>query len=244
MAPFRFKQFAVQQDRCAMKLGTDGVLLGAWARVAQASSILDIGTGTGVLALMAAQRNASATIHAVELDAAAAAQAAENFQASPWAARLRVAHQSLQAYAQAPLNDRYDCLISNPPYYSKAQHSAIEAPERALARQSHALDATALLECAARLLAPQGWLSLILPIRESLAWLAEAAQQGWWVRRRTAVCPRAGKAANRCLLELCRYATPTEERTLVLRQATPTAHPHDAYTSDFIRLHQDFLLFL
>ena len=227
-----------------MKLGTDGVLLGAWARVAPAVAILDIGTGTGVLALMAAQRNPKVVVHAVELDAAAAAQAQQNFRNSPWATRLTAIHQSLQAYCTAPLRTSYDCLISNPPYYPPQQHSAIQAPQRALARQSQALRANDLLAHAARLLQPQGWLSLILPVREHHAWLETAQNLGWWVRRHTLVCPRAGKAANRCLLEFCRYPTTTERQTLVLRQAAPTTHPHDAYTADFRTLHQDFLYFL
>lgn len=244
MAIFRFKQFAVQQDRCAMKLGTDGVLLGAWARVAQAPTILDIGTGTGILALMAAQRQPSATIHAIELDPAAAAQAQDNFQQSPWADRLTAIHQSLQTYVRAPLLSNYDCLISNPPYYNQQQHSTITDTQRALARQTHALSPTALLESAALLLAPHGWLSLILPIRESQTWLEIATNCGWWVQRRTVVHPRAGKAANRCLLELGRHPTIAEEQVLVLRQATVTDHPHDAYTKAFQNLHRDFLLFL
>lgn len=244
MAIFRFKQFAVQQDHCAMKLGTDGVLLGAWARVAQAPTILDIGTGTGVLALMAAQRQPSATIHAVELDTAAAAQAHDNFQQSPWANRLTAIHQSLQNYVRAPLSSNYDCLISNPPYYDQQQHSTIPETQRALARQTHALGPTTLLAGAAQLLAPQGWFSLILPIRESQTWMEIATSCGWWIQRRTLVHPRVGKVANRCLLELCRYPTTTEEQVLVLRQAAATEHPHDAYTETFRALHRDFLLFL
>ena len=244
MAIFRFKQFAVQQDRCAMKLGTDGVLLGAWADVAQASSILDIGTGTGVLALMAAQRNAKAKIHAIELDAAAAAQAKENCENSPWADRLLVLHQSLQTYTAAPVCAAYDVILSNPPYYPNQQHSAIQDPARALARQTQQLDFSTLLQGAGQLLSASGRFSLILPIQEGQQFIALAKQQDWYLKRYTAVVSRQGKAPNRCLIELVRASCALSEDTLVLRQAGPTSSPQKAYTKAFRQLHQDFLLFL
>ncbi|MBK7085158.1 MAG: methyltransferase [Flavobacteriales bacterium] len=114
-AEFRFKQFTVRQERCSMKVSTDGVLFGAWVDYAGATRILDIGTGTGLLALISAQRNAQARIDALEIDDDAAAQAAENMAASPWADRVRV-HRADARRVHA--GDPYDLILCNPPYYS------------------------------------------------------------------------------------------------------------------------------
>lgn len=244
MGAFRFKQFSVKQDKCAMKLGTDSVLLGAWASVGQASSILDIGTGTGVLALMAAQRNPHALVHAVELDQAAATQAQENFEASPWAARLTAVACALQDYAKAPLLPCYDALICNPPYYPPSEHTAMPASARSLARQAATLDFQTLINCAEHLLNPEGCWSLILPSREAKTFLA-LLQAPWSVRRRIEVLPRVGKQPNRELLELCLQECTTSQTGLIaLRQGPTSASHHEQYTKAFRALHRDFLLFL
>ena len=112
--PFRFKQFSVAHDRCAMKVNTDGVLLGAWTDVDDARAILDIGTGTGVIALMMAQRRAAAIIDAIDIDESAFGQASENFLNSMWSDRLYTHNISLQEYFPAK---KYDLIISNPPYF-------------------------------------------------------------------------------------------------------------------------------
>ena len=115
---FRFKQFTVWQDRCPMKVGTDGVLLGAWAEVRPGDRrMLDVGTGTGLIALMLAQRSA-ARITAVDIDAECAMQAAENFAASPWADRLDAVPVAVQRYDPA---ERFDLIVSNPPYIASAE---------------------------------------------------------------------------------------------------------------------------
>ena len=119
---FQFKQFKVCHDRCAMKVGTDGVLLGAWASLENAATVLDIGTGAGLIALMAAQRNPVARIAAVELDADAACQAAENVQASPWSSRVEVICADAKAYEPGM---RFDAIVSNPPYFA----SSLKSPE-------------------------------------------------------------------------------------------------------------------
>ena len=113
---FQFKQFAVAHDKCAMKVNTDGVLLGAWADVSKAKTILDIGTGTGVIALMMAQRNTDALIDAIDIDKPACEQAYENFKQSQWSERMLVFQTSLQEYNPPAL---YDLIISNPPYFAK-----------------------------------------------------------------------------------------------------------------------------
>lgn len=116
---FHFKQFSIAQDQCTMKVGTDGVLLGAWTDIENATKILDIGTGTGVIAVMMAQRFESAQIHAVEIEESAWSQADQNCKASPWADRLQVFHQSIQDFQKAS-SEKYDLIVSNPPFLPAA----------------------------------------------------------------------------------------------------------------------------
>ena len=140
---FTFKQFFVAHDRCAMKVGTDGILLGAWAPVAGVKRILDIGTGSGLVALMLAQRTEEhVTIDAVELDAQAAEQASENVAESPWASRMRVECADILAWAPEQ-TARYDLIVSNPPYYEPGVECG--SPEREQARYTSSLDHKALL---------------------------------------------------------------------------------------------------
>ncbi len=116
--PFHFKQFTIQQDKTAMKVGTDGVLLGAWVKIeTEVCSILDVGSGTGLIALMLAQRSNAEVIDAVELNADAYIQTVENFEASDWGDRLFCYHASLQEFADE-IDDKYDLIISNPPFYT------------------------------------------------------------------------------------------------------------------------------
>ena len=118
MKPFKFKEFAVHQDRCAMKIGTDGVLLGAWAAPKNAFSILDIGSGTGIISLQMAQRSFAEVIDAIEIDADAFEQTVENFERSDWGDRLFCYHASLQEFAEEMEDEEYDFIISNPPFYN------------------------------------------------------------------------------------------------------------------------------
>ena len=135
--PFIFKQFTVNQDRCAMKIGTDSVLLGAWTSLkTNPNSILDIGAGTGVLALMLAQRSYAELIDAIEIDDDAYEQCVENFENAPWSDRLFCYHASLEEFVDE-IEDRYDLIISNPPFYSEDYKT--ENAQRDLARFSDAL---------------------------------------------------------------------------------------------------------
>ncbi|PTT52789.1 tRNA1(Val) (adenine(37)-N6)-methyltransferase, partial [Aeromonas sp. HMWF014] len=128
---FTFKQFHIEHDRCAMKVGTDGILLGAWAPVANASRVLDIGTGSGLIALMLAQRSRSdCLIDGVELDRDAATQARANVAASPWTSRVNIVENAIQDYRAPP----YDLIVSNPPYFVAGQ--SFSDPARALARHT------------------------------------------------------------------------------------------------------------
>lgn len=165
---FRFKQFTVDDSHCAMKVGTDGVLLGAWAmssvplagQAAEPKRILDVGTGSGVVALMLAQRFRSANITAIDINAEAAAQAAVNFTASPWSERLSSRHLSLQQLTDLH-GEGYDLIVSNPPYFTES----LKAPDtnRATARHADSLPLEQLFRLSADMLKPTGRLSIITP---------------------------------------------------------------------------------
>ncbi len=157
MKPFRFKLFQVRHDRCAMRVNTDGVLLGAWADVTGANRALDVGTGSGVIALMLAQRGVG-LIEGLEIDNEAAKQAEENFTASPWAERLLAHAVALQHFEPA---SPYDLIISNPPYFDNAYKTPLAS--RNLARHNDTLPLTDLMGFAARWLAENGKLAMVLP---------------------------------------------------------------------------------
>lgn len=231
---FTFKQFEIFQDRCAMKVSTDSIVLGAWAPVQGCRRILDAGTGTGILALMLAQRTEhDVQIDAVELDLAATGQAEENVNQSPWRERIRVIHHNILTYA-AP---RYDLIVSNPPYFPHGQILPDAARQRA--RHTGDLDHQGLLTAVQRLLAPEGRFVLILPVDVAESFVRLATEQAWVVQRRCAVETRRGKAPALVMLVLVRTAGLTEpalEETLCLREA------NHRYAAEFIALADPFYL--
>ena len=156
---FRFKQFSVRNDKSAMKVGTDGVLLGAWADVKAANSVLDIGTGTGLVALMMAQR-CNANIDAIEIDADAFAEATLNFNESPWAERMKVIHDDFITFSK-DCDLRYDVIVSNPPYFIDSL--VCQEEKRKNARHTSSLSYENLIECAVKLLNDNGFICLITP---------------------------------------------------------------------------------
>lgn len=158
---FRFKQFTVFQDKCGMKVGTDGVLLGAWCQVADRKRVLDIGTGTGLIALMIAQRNETAQIDALEIDSEAHLQAQINFEASPWKERLNPLLGSFVDYKVEP-EHRYDLIVSNPPYFENSLKANCD--KRSQARHTDTLPFDELIAGAAQLLTEKGLLSLVYPV--------------------------------------------------------------------------------
>jgi tRNA1Val (adenine37-N6)-methyltransferase len=163
---FQFKQFAVDQSGCAMKINTDGVLLGALAEANDPKSILDIGTGTGVIALMLAQRFAVSKIDTVEIDEAAAATADRNFRASKFAERLTGNHLGFEEYFQQNPNQKYDLIISNPPFYIHSLKSPGEA--KSIAKHTDEQFFDMLLSITSKQLTGEGLLWLILPVGTSL----------------------------------------------------------------------------
>ncbi len=203
MSGFRFKQFSVEQDDVAMKVGTDGVLLGAWAECEGAKRILDIGTGTGVIALQMAQRNPMAQVQAVEIDETAAKRARANFDNSPWVERLEVAQAAVQEFEPA---EKFDLIISNPPYFV----DSLLPPDakRSTARHTHDLTFEELDKAVCRLLAENGKFALILPVTEFEKYLLLTQLH---LVRCCDVCPIEGGAAKRIMGEFAKQE-PTEIR--------------------------------
>ena len=196
--PFKFKQFAVEQDQCAMKVGTDGVLLGAWADVADAKKILDIGTGSGVIAIMMAQRTEEAMVHGIEIEAAAYAQAKANMENCEWADRLQPIHQSIQEYAKLS-REEYDLIISNPPFFSGGTFSFNE--NRTNVRHTVKLPHGDLLSAARKLLSKEGKLCLILPLLEGLRIQEVAQHYRLYCTKITEVKSRPGQSTERLLMQ-------------------------------------------
>lgn len=193
---FQFKQFTIFQDRCAMKVGTDGVLLGAWTQVDNAKRILDIGTGTGLLALILAQRS-SAEIDAIEIDHDAAFQAKENVIQSSWSDRIQVIHISLQDFVQE--KRKYDLIVVNPPYFT----DALQAPDprRSLARHNHQLSQELLVEGVHELLDEEGRFTIILPEINFLSFLTLCEKFHLAVSYQTNVYSKPGSPCIRVLAE-------------------------------------------
>jgi len=211
---FYFKQFHIRQDRCAMKVGTDGVLLGAWANVEGCSRMLDIGTGGGVIALMLAQRAPAAQVHAVEVEQEAFAQARENAAASPWSDRVQVVHQAIQEYARsAP--QHYDLLVSNPPFFSGGVLSHNQ--DRNSVRHTVKLPHGELLQAVQRLIAPKGRFCVILPYIEGLRFKEMAASYHLYCVDLLQVRSRPEKPVERLLMQFEGEEGETRMRDLILQ---------------------------
>lgn len=230
---FTFKQFFVGHEKCAMKVGTDGVLLGAWAPVYTAKKALDIGSGSGLIALMLAQRNVNLTIDAVELDSDAAQQAQENFQGSKWQERLRVVNQDIVAFSQQ-LDFQYDLIVSNPPYFEPAV--ACRNEQRDQARYTTTLTHETLLECAKKCLRDQGLFCLVLPYEVGQKLEQMAQNSGWFTAYRVNIQDKPSTPFHRMLLGLQKEETPTQCSTLILKDE------NNVYTAAFQELIRDFYL--
>jgi len=232
---FTFKHFFAAHDRCAMKVGTDGVLLGAWTPLCSAPGhILDIGTGCGLIALMLAQRSGEGVIiDALELDEAAAAQAAENCAQSPWAARLRVINDNILTYVLTA-TQRYELIVSNPPYFPVGIPCRDIGRDRA--RSTTTLTHEHLLDAARRLLTPEGLFMLVLPISIGEQLILQARRQQWHVRYRTEVADNPGKPPHRMLLGFSPTAGEPRYSAFTLRDEDR------AYSAAYRALTDDFYL--
>lgn len=232
---FKFKRFTVYHDRCAMKVGTDGVLLGAWTDVAGARSILDVGTGTGLIALMLSQRS-EAEILAIDIDADAVVQARENADRSPWAGRIAVQQCDVRDFAPA-CGRTFDLIVSNPPYFTEK----VMCPEarRNAARHTEGLDFPELIGAVSALLAAQGRFSVILPSAATAAFTEEAARQGLFLSRQVWVHTKPGATPKRVLLTFVR-----EKDTQVEVQHLTLEVERHVYASEFQELVKDYYLYL
>ena len=235
MSKFQFKQFTIEQDRCAMKIGTDGVLLGAWAPVEQNTfSILDIGTGTGIIALMLAQRSTAQQIDALEIDEQAYEQAIDNLENSPWNDRLFCFHAGLDEFMEEP-EDEYDLIVSNPPFYSEDYKTNND--QRDLARFQDALPFEDLIEAADLLLSENGILAVIIPFKEEDRFLAIAKEFELYPTKITRVKGTPTAEIKRSLLALSRNKT----TLFSIDELTIEIGRHE-YTPEYIALTQDFYL--
>lgn len=194
---FRFKQFNVNDDRATMKVGTDAVLLGSWVNIKNAKNILEIGTGSGVIALMIAQRSL-AYIDAIEIDKKSAQQAAENFKNSPWNERLQLYHSSLNAFIEN-YHKKYNLIISNPPFFINSLNSP--KPNKTLSKHTVSLNYSDLLKGIEHFLDKKGRCCLILPVNESLVFGNLAQSYGMYLNKQLLIKPKAGLKPNRVLME-------------------------------------------
>ena len=235
MSTFNFKQFSVNQNRCAMKIGTDGVLLGAWSPVpANCCSVLDIGTGTGIIALMLAQRSTADQIDALEIDENAYEQATENFENSPWEVRLFCFHAGLDELIDEP-EDEYDLIISNPPFYT--ENFKTDNDQRDLARFEDAMPFEMLIEAADLLLSENGIFSVIIPFKEEESFLALAKEYELFPMKITRVKGNLTTEVKRSLLAFQRFSTTEIEIDELIIETE-----RHVYTEGYIDLTKDFYL--
>lgn len=241
---FQFKQFTVWQQHCAMKVGTDGTLLGAWAR--GGNHILDVGTGTGLIAMMMAQRFAQARIVGIDIDAEAAAQARSNVEASPFAYRITIlqqdfanpfplpsplspltSHLSPLTSHPSPLPSRFDAIVSNPPFFT----DALPSPDtrRTLARHATTLPFSVLMQRSWQLLSDQGELSLVIPADGRSLVESEAVLAGFFKCRECAVRTSPRKPAKRLLLAFAKHPRGMERTELIIGSDAYTELTKDFY---------------
>lgn len=232
---FQFKQFSIQQDRCAMKVGTDSVLLGAWCPIENNPfSVLDIGAGTGILSLMIAQRSNAEQIDALEIDEEAYEQCVENFENSPWGDRLFCFHAGLDEFVDEP-EDEYDLIISNPPFYSEDYKT--ENSQRDLARFQEAMPFEDLIEAADLLLSENGIFAVIIPYKEEEKFIDLCVEVELFPIKITRVKGTPNTEIKRSLLAFKRY----ELSTLTVDELVIEINRHE-YTDDYINLTRDFYL--
>ena len=245
---FQFKQFTIHQDRTAMKVGTDGVLLGAWAPIApDATRLLDIGTGTGLIALMLAQRiidnrlqstDDRLQINAIDIDHNSIEQATENIQNSPFAQHITTHHTSLQDYMP---DQKFDAIVCNPPYFV----SSLKSPDaaRTQARHTDTLSFDDLLHHSARLLRPDGSLSVVLPVNEGNQLIELAPKYGFTLTHLTEVHPTPTAPPKRLLLQFVMQNSQLNHSSLLISHSSLTIEiARHQYTDEYIALTRNFYL--
>ncbi len=225
---FQFRQFTIHQQRCAMKVGTDGTLLGAWASLPEefptngVPQILDVGTGTGLIALMMAQRYSDAYITAIDIDADAVAQASENVASTPFASRIRVTHCDV-----ADAEGCYDAIVCNPPFFTHALHSPDD--KRTLARHADALPYRLLAQRAWMLLQEWGELSVVVPTQQKNLMESETVLAGFFKSRECVVKTTVRKPAKRVMMAFRKHPTPLQNDEITIGTEKYTALTKEFY---------------
>lgn len=232
---FRFKEFSVLQDKSAMKVGTDAILLGSWAPfLPDSKRILDIGAGTGVLSLMMAQRFSNASIQAIEIEESATEECLMNFQNSKWSNRLQVSHCPIQDFTFAHLNVKSDCIISNPPFFMETIRP--ESEERKLARNTQSLSYEELIDSVRKLLQVNGLFATIIPFQNEAEFLSICKAAGLYVFKKCWVKGTPESQFKRSLLCFSFHESSYHSDALVVE------HSRHQYTEEFIQLTKDFYL--
>jgi len=227
---FEFKQFKIDGGYSGMPVSTDGVLLGSWAKLDNIKFILDIGTGTGVLSLMCAQRSPNLALEAIEIDHHALQAAQTNFENSPWSERINLHYGDVLAHS---FGHKFDTIICNPPYFNSGEQA--QNSSRAIARHTDTLDHSDLLQRCWDLLTDQGYASFVLPKVEGEAFISLAKQNKWSLQRLCQVKPTERKEVNRLLIQLGKQPKPLDVSTL-------TIHDNGGYSDDFVQLTKAFYL--
>ena len=210
---FRFRQFTIHQDKCAMKVGTDAVLLGSWVNAADAKNILDIGTGTGIIAMMLAQKS-NARIDAIDICPEACTQANENIKESLWLEKIFVHHVSFQEFSSVT-KKKYDLIVSNPPYFSDAPKPLTLG--RIQSRHTDLLPFKELISGVKKIISPDGKFCVVLPCREGAAFIDEAMMQGLFCGNILHVKTKTEKLEKRLLMEFTLNLKNLDESEMVIR---------------------------
>ena len=229
MKSFKFKQFEIQQSKDVFRVGTDGVLLGAMANVEGISTVLEVGTGTGLISLMLAQRNHEAWFLGLDINEEAVSLTKANFENSPFCARLKNIHQDFKVFET---KERFDLIVSNPPYFEES-----DSDKDKVARQTVELNFRQLIDSSARLLSDGGILSVIIPIEAGEVFISLAKESGLFLNRRINIKGIEGSKAKRLILEFSSMEKNLEESEFIIEKSPRI------YSDQYLELTKEFHVF-
>lgn len=233
MSVFNFKQFKIHHEQ-SFKVGTDGVLLGTWVAVEQSHSILDIGSGSGLIPLILAQRTTETQVTGVEINVDAVEESLKNIEASPWIDRVTIYHDTVQAFTEK-YSLKFDLVVSNPPYFINSTKSP--QAQKNLARHTDSLSFEELLDAASKLLSNEGRLAIVLPKEEGEILISLAQSQGFYLTKLTEVRSKKDKPVTRLLMEFGLIHS-----TLIKDELIIQFDKRNDYTPEYIQLTKDFYL--
>lgn len=228
---FQFKQFLIEQDNCAMKVGTDSVLLAALTSVNNVKNALDIGTGTGILALMLVQKNPAIQFDTIEIDELAFLQASKNFSTSKFSNQIK---PHLKALQQFVANKQYDLIITNPPYFISKSNYSIADLQRAKARHDNDLTFEELIDCVQKMMSQQGVFKLILPNNEGVIFKKLALQKGLFCSESIFIKPKISKSSNRVIMSFINQnVAETETAFIIYNEDNTQTEGYKNLTSEY-----------